>query len=83
MIITNVPTLRKNLSKSINSVINYDEVITVNTKKGNAIILSENTYNSLLETLFLQSTPEIIKKIKSGENESIESMTVYSIDKGW
>ena len=64
---TNVSVLRKDLFNSIDNVIEYNEIITVNTKKGNAIIISEEDYNALLETLALQSDPRVIKKIKDGE----------------
>jgi len=83
MPITNISVLRKDLFNSIDKVIEYNEVITVNTKKGNAIILSEEDYNALLETLMLQSDPKVIKKIKDGENESIDTMTTYNPNEEW
>ena len=75
---TNVSVLRKDLFNSIDNVIEYNEIITVNTKKGNAIIISEEDYNALLETLTLQSNPKVMKKIKDGENEDIDSMITYN-----
>ena len=75
---TNVSVLRKDLFNSIDNVIEYNEIITVNTKKGNAIIISEEDYNALLETLALQSNPKVMKKIKDGENEDIDSMITYN-----
>ena len=80
---TNISVLRKDLFNSIDNVIEYNEIITVNTKKGNAIIISEEDYNALLETLTLQSNPKVIKKIKDGENEDIDSMTTYNPNEEW
>ncbi len=80
---TNISVLRKDLFNSIDNVIEYNEIITVNTKKGNAIIISEEDYNALLETLALQSDPRVIKKIKDGEKESIDSMTTYNPNEEW
>ena len=80
---TNISVLRKDLFNSIDNVIEYNEIITVNTKKGNAIIISEEDYNALLETLTLQSNPKVIKKIKDGENEDIDSMTTYNPKEEW
>ncbi|MBP3731997.1 MAG: type II toxin-antitoxin system Phd/YefM family antitoxin [Bacilli bacterium] len=80
---TNVSVLRKDLFNSIDNVIEYNEIITVNTKKGNAIIISEEDYNALLETLALQSDPRVIKKIKDGEKENIDSMTTYNPNEEW
>ena len=50
---TNATNLRKNLFSYLESAIDYNDVINVNTKKGNAIIISEAEYNGLLETLYL------------------------------
>ena len=83
MPITNISVLRKDLFNSIDKVIEYNEVITVNTKKGNAVIISEADYNALMETLLLQSDPRVINKIKDGENEDIDTMTTYNPDEEW
>lgn len=83
MPITNISVLRKDLFNSIDKVIEYNEVITVNTKKGNAIIISEEDYNALLETLLLQSDPRVVNKIKDGENENIDTMTTYDPNEEW
>lgn len=80
---TNISVLRKDLFNSIDNVIEYNEIITVNTKKGNAIIISEEDYNALLETLALQSDSRVIKKIKDGEKESVDSMTTYNPNEEW
>ena len=80
---TNVSVLRKDLFNSIDNVIEYNEIITVNTKKGNAIIISEEDYNALLETLALQSDPRVVNKIKDGENENIDTMTTYDPNEEW
>ena len=41
MAVTNISALRKNLFSSINNVIEYNDSITVSTKKGNVVIISE------------------------------------------
>ena len=48
---TNITNLRKNLFEYIDQAITYNDVINVNTKKGNAVIMSEEEYNGLMETL--------------------------------
>ena len=45
---TNITNLRKNLFEYIDQAVNYNDVINVNTKNGNAVIISENDYNSYL-----------------------------------
>ena len=80
---TNISVLRKNLFSSIDRVIEYNESITVNTKKGNAVIISEAEYRSLLETIFLVSKKGLVEKIKAGEKEDISSMSTYNPNEEW
>ena len=83
MPITNISVLRKDLFNSIDKVIEFNETITVNTKKGNAVIISEEEFNSMLETIYLVSQPELLEKIKKGEKEDIDSMTTYDPNEEW
>lgn len=62
----NATNLRKNLFTTLEQVIHFNEPIHVSTKDGNAVILSEEDYNSLTETLFLSSMPEMRQKIQEG-----------------
>ncbi len=63
---TNATNLRKNLYNYLDSAIEYNDVINVNTKKGNAIILSEQEYNGLMETLHLCSIPGMKERLAAG-----------------
>ena len=83
MPITNISVLRKDLFNSIDKVIEYNETITVNTKKGNAVIISEEEFNSMIETIYLVSQPGLLEKIKKGEKEDIDSMTTYDPNEEW
>lgn len=69
---TNITNFRKNIFEYVNQTINYNDVINVSTKDGNAILISEEEYNSLLETLYLCSMPGMEKSIIDGMNEPIE-----------
>ncbi len=73
----NISELRKKLLSIIDSVIKYDEPVKVVTKNGNAVLLSEEKYNSLQETLYLMSQPKLIDKIKEGEKEKTSEMTKF------
>ena len=83
MIITNVSNLKKNLSNSLNAVIEFNEIITVSAKNGNAVIISEEDYNSLLTTLQVQSDLKTTSSIKDGEKEDIAMMPSYNPDEEW
>ena len=83
MTITNVSLLRKDLFNSIDNVIEYNEPITVNSKKGNAVIISEKDYNAMLETIYLTSKPDMLTKILEGEKEDISAMPIYNPNEEW
>lgn len=80
---TNASVLRKNLFSSLDNVIEFNEAITVNTKKGNAVIISEEEYNSMQETIYLISQPGLLEKIKDGEKEDVTSMKEYDPEEEW
>lgn len=63
---TNVTKARAELYKLIEMAIEDNEIININTKKGNAVIVSEADYNALIETLYLSTNQEIRKSIIDG-----------------
>ena len=77
MAVTNISVLRKNLFSSIDNVIEYNDSITVSTKNGNAVIISEAEYNAMLETIYLVSQKGLVEKIKSGEKEDKWFLTLH------
>ena len=83
MAVTNISDLRKNLFSSIDNVIEYNDSITVSTKNGNAVIITEAEYNAMLETIFLVSQKGLVEKIKEGEKEDISKMSTYNPNEEW
>ena len=62
----NATNFRKNLFEYLNSTLDYNDIIQVSTKNGNAIVMSEEEYNSLTETLYLLSHRGTRQEILSG-----------------
>ena len=83
MVTTNISVFRKNLFSSVESVIEFNNQILISTKKGNAVLISEEDYNAILETLYLCSNPSLVKNIKDGEKESINEMKTYNPNEEW
>ncbi|MDD2434125.1 MAG: type II toxin-antitoxin system Phd/YefM family antitoxin [Bacilli bacterium] len=83
MSITNATELRKKLFETLKNVIEYNESVTVNTKKGNAVILSESDYNDIMETLYILSQGNLVNKIKEGEKEDVNKMETYKPGEKW
>ncbi|MGF6375374.1 antitoxin YefM [Clostridiales Family XIII bacterium PM5-7] len=63
MINTNSTQLRKDLFNTLEQAVKYNEPINVMTKNGNAIIISEADYNSMMETIYLHSVPGLVEEI--------------------
>lgn len=80
---TNISVLRKKLFSTIGNVIEFNDPVMVSTKNGNAVIISEEEYNAILETIYLTAMPSLIHKIKDGEKEDIASMKTYDPNEEW
>ena len=53
MLNTNVTAFRKNIFQLLEQTIKYNEPVNVSTKDGNVVVLSEEDYNGLMQTLSL------------------------------
>lgn len=69
---TNATNFRQNAFEYLNLAIDFNDVINVSTKKGNAVVISEEEYNGLLETIYLLSIPGMKERLGEGMNAKIE-----------
>lgn len=65
---TNITNFRKDMYKVLEQTVKYNEPVNISTKDGNAIVISEEDYRGLLETLHLTSIPGMKEKIIEGIN---------------
>lgn len=72
MINTNVTNFRKNIFGMLEQTIKFNEPVNISTKDGNAVVLSEEDYNGLMETLYLSSIPDMKETIVDGLNTALE-----------
>lgn len=79
----NISVLRKKLFSCIDNVIKHNDSLVVITKNGNAVIISEEEYNAMLETIYLFSQKGIVENIKAGEKEDVSRMTTYNPNEEW
>lgn len=68
----NITNFRKDIYELLEQTIKYNEPINVTTKNGNAVILSEEDYNNLMETLYISSIPELKEDIVKGLKEDVK-----------
>ncbi|MDG0819710.1 type II toxin-antitoxin system prevent-host-death family antitoxin [Staphylococcus equorum] len=70
MIVKNYTFVRDNFRDMINKVNEDRDTITITTKDHNAVLMSEDDYDAIMETLYLQQNPANAKRLAS----SIENL---------
>ena len=68
----NVTTARKNLYRLIEDLINSHEPLQITSKNGSAVLIAEEDWKSIQETLYLLSIPGMRESIKEGLATPIE-----------
>jgi len=71
MTILNVTEARTKLYSMIDEAADTHQPIVITGKRGNAVLVSEEDWNSISETLHLLSVPGMRESIKEGMNEPI------------
>ena len=69
----NVTEARANLYKLIDDTTVNHEPVVITGKRGNAVLLAEDDWNAINETLHLLSVPGMRESIVEGMQESIDS----------
>ena len=64
MINLNISNARDKLYNLASSCIKYNDVVNISTKEGNVILLSEDDYNSLIESLYLAGIKGVYEDIE-------------------
>ncbi len=62
----NATSFRKDIFGLLAQTIRYNEPLNISTKDGNAVVLSEEDYNDLVETVYLSSSPKTKQQILEG-----------------
>ncbi len=68
MVTLNISNARDELYKLASSCIKYNDVINISTKEGNVIMISEDDYNSLIESLYLAGIKGVYEDIEEAVN---------------
>ena len=72
MTTTNITNFRKNAFNYVEQTIRYNEPLNISTKEGNAVLLSEEDYSGIMETLYIVSMPGMREKIMEGMSTPLE-----------
>lgn len=68
----NITKARSNLFDLAERVVKFNDTINVTTKDGSFVMINEEDYNNILETLYLSSNPKNYNSIIDGLNTPIE-----------
>jgi antitoxin YefM len=68
----NVTEARANLYKLIDETLVNHEPVVITGKRGNAVLLAEDDWNAINETLHLLSVPGMRESILAGMQEGID-----------
>lgn len=71
MLTINITNARKDLYNLVENANQYNEPTLIVGKRGNAVLLSENDWNAIQETLYLNSIPGMTESIIEGANTLI------------
>ena len=71
MTILNVTEARSKLYKLIDETKETHQPIVITGKRGNAVLLSEEDWNAISETLYMLSIPGMRESIKEGMEQDI------------
>lgn len=72
MLHTNITNFRKDIFSILEKTIKYNEPVHISTKDGNAVVMSEEDYRGLMETLYLSSNAKMKKIIVEGLHTPLE-----------
>lgn len=82
MLNTNITSFRKNIFSMLEQTIKYNEPLNISTKSGNAVVLSEEDYRGMMETLHLLSEPGMKNKLLDGRDVPLSDCVPKS-EAGW
>ncbi len=71
MTILNATEARSKLYSLIDEAASTHQPIVITGKRGNAVLVSEEDWNSIVETMHLLSVPGMRESIKEGLNEPL------------
>ena len=82
MTVTTITNFRKNIYSMVENTVRFNEPVNITTRDGNAVMISEEEYLGLIETLYLSSDPGMKEKRVEGLNTPL-SETISEEEVGW
>ena len=83
MLKMNVQEFEENLESIVENIAKSDESLLVDSPKGNVVVLSESSYRSMKETLYLMSQPGLREELLRNKDADPSEFAVYDPSKKW
>lgn len=84
MTVINITSARQNLFQLISDVNEHSEPVTITNSKGkNAVLVSEDDWKNIEETIYLNSISGMAESIIEGGKEPLNEDMVYDEDEEW
>ncbi len=68
----NITSFRKDVFNMLEQTIRFNEPLNISTKSGNVVVLSEEDYRGLIETLNIMGNPAMKAKLLEGMSTPLE-----------
>lgn len=79
-----VTRARENIYQILSEVNNSSQPITITNNRGkNAVLISEDDWNAIQETLYLNSIPGMAESIIEAGKEPLEECAIYDPNEEW
>jgi PHD/YefM family antitoxin component YafN of YafNO toxin-antitoxin module len=75
---TTITNARTNLFRLASQVTKLNDIVNISTKDGNVIMMSEEDYNSLMETLYIHNIPGLAESIIEESKTPIEECREFN-----
>lgn len=84
MLTVNIENAMKDMDQLINEVNDSQTpVLIINDQGKNAVLLSEDDWKAIQETLYLNAIPGMVESILESRKEPVEECAVYDEDEEW
>ena len=79
-----VTKVRENIYQILTDVNNSSQSITITNNRGkNGVLISEEDWNTIQETLYLNSIPGMTESIIEAGKEPLEECSIYDPNEEW
>ena len=76
MTTVNITQVRKDLYNIMDSVLD-NGAVTITSKRGNAVLISEEDMRAIKETLYLLSVPDMLESLEEAESMDITECATW------